>query len=421
MITLTPDQENAAAEFAAFMISDNEQCMAITGWAGCGKTSLVKHLLHDIKSKQKLMNLLVGKSSTKNLDIYITAPTNPASKVVGAMTGYESKTIQSLLGLTVKNDFKTGATSLVRSKNYTRFTDSLIIVDEGSFIGPALLKEILASTKGCKVLFVMDPYQLAPPKEKVIAVDAMKMRKVALTTINRNPGPIATLAGLYREAVQTGKFPKLVPNGKEIIHATGPEFQQLIEEEYVRPYRGDMDARIVAWTNAKVHQYNAHIRQLHGYTEDICVGERMVTNQPIMAHGDQMLVPTDTVVEVTYVGEPTTAHGVPGRKVYLEGISNHVFVPTNKQLVANKLKEVAQKKDWHTYFEIKNNWADIRPVYASTTHKAQGATLGRVFVDLGDIGRNNDPEEVARLLYVAMSRPTDQVVLYGQLPAKYGG
>ena len=38
-----------------------------------------------------------------------------------------------------------------------------------------------------------------------------------------------------------------------------------------------------------------------------------------------------------------------------------------------------------------------------------------------DIGRNNRPNEVARLLYVAVSRASHKVVLYGELPDKYLG
>jgi len=420
MITLTPDQQVAADEFAAFMISDNEQCMAITGWSGCGKTTLVEYLLKDVSSKQQLMNLLVGRSSSRDLDIYVTAPTNTASKVIGEMTGYEPKTIQSLLGLTVKNDYRTGKTSLVRSKNYKKYTNSLIMIDEGSFIGPDLLKETLQSTKGCKVLFVMDPYQLAPPKEKDIAVDSMKMRRAALTTINRNPGPIAVLAGQYREAVKTGIFPKLAANGKEIIHADGAGFKQLIEDEFLRPNRADNSGRILAWTNARVIEYNDHVRSIRGLPPQISVGEHMVTNQPIMK-ADQILVQTDTIVEITEVYHGVTRNDVPGTLVRTSHSDHRVFVPKDKTQVAAKLRQLAQAKEWGDYFEIKNEWADLRPTFSSTVHKAQGATVGTVFVDLSDIGRNNDAEEVARLLYVAISRAAKQVVLYGQLPTKYGG
>ncbi len=65
--------------------------------------------------------------------------------------------------------------------------------------------------------------------------------------------------------------------------------------------------------------------------------------------------------------------------------------------------------------------ADLRPGYASTVHKAQGASVDDVYIDLSDVGTNGNSEEVARLLYVAISRARKNVYLYGNLPEVYGG
>ena len=68
-----------------------------------------------------------------------------------------------------------------------------------------------------------------------------------------------------------------------------------------------------------------------------------------------------------------------------------------------------------TYFYLKNNFADLRIAYAGTAHKSQGSTYHTVYIDLSDLRVCRDPQELARLLYVAVSRATTRVVFYGSL------
>jgi len=86
-----------------------------------------------------------------------------------------------------------------------------------------------------------------------------------------------------------------------------------------------------------------------------------------------------------------------------------------------KLKVLSKQKDWHNYYTVKEFFADLRPPHASTVHKSQGSTYKKVFIDLVDIGANHVSEEVARMLYVAITRASEEVILYGDLPYKYQG
>ena len=61
----------------------------------------------------------------------------------------------------------------------------------------------------------------------------------------------------------------------------------------------------------------------------------------------------------------------------------------------------------------------MRPIYASTVHKSQGSTYREVFVDLNNITKNNNWREVARLVYVAITRASENVHLYGELKTTY--
>ena len=72
-------------------------------------------------------------------------------------------------------------------------------------------------------------------------------------------------------------------------------------------------------------------------------------------------------------------------------------------------------------YQLQETIGDLRPLFSSTIHKSQGSTFEKVFVNLNDIGACPDWETVARLLYVAITRASQEVYLYGDLPPKYRG
>lgn len=65
--------------------------------------------------------------------------------------------------------------------------------------------------------------------------------------------------------------------------------------------------------------------------------------------------------------------------------------------------------------EIANSWIDLRAAYACTINKSQGSTYDKVFIDLDDIRKCNSGEQIARMLYVAVSRARFHVYFTGDL------
>lgn len=62
---------------------------------------------------------------------------------------------------------------------------------------------------------------------------------------------------------------------------------------------------------------------------------------------------------------------------------------------------------WGRYYGVKARFADLRGPYSSTIHKAQGRSLKDALIDARDLLRSGvDPADAARLLYVALTRPT---------------
>ena len=75
--------------------------------------------------------------------------------------------------------------------------------------------------------------------------------------------------------------------------------------------------------------------------------------------------------------------------------------------------------DFENYHIAKELFADLRPSHACTVHKSQGSTYKTVYIDLGDIGSCYEANAVARMLNTAISRASERLVLFGELPLKY--
>jgi exodeoxyribonuclease V len=58
---------------------------------------------------------------------------------------------------------------------------------------------------------------------------------------------------------------------------------------------------------------------------------------------------------------------------------------------------------------LKDFFCDIKHSYAMTIHKSQGSTFKKVFIDLNDVSTIKDPVLFNQCLYVAITRPSDEL------------
>jgi energy-coupling factor transporter ATP-binding protein EcfA2 len=434
-ITLTKDQEKANNAFLDFMAND-DNFFVIQGAAGTGKSTLIKHLLETFYSRYKSYCLLLQKD-VKEFDIKVTATTNKAVSVVNDFIGQvnsgqkvsEIKTIFSLLGLQVENNRDTGKTSLTfnnKSTSLTELTTSgltpLVFIDEASFIGQDLheiIVQILKEQVNGKIVYIGDKYQLAPVGQTFSAMDAMTCKRAELNQIVRNDGHILNTGTQFRHTVETGQFNPIIYNGVDVKHVKGPEFERLVNASFTKPGWDPSVSKILAWTNEKVQAYNAHVRTVLGYPEMFQVGETVVTNEYIKGT-TKYSKSVDSEVVITKLDKLTHKmyDAVEGYMVELD--NRHVgFMPMNYADAKKLMRKFAKEKNWKAYFEVKESWLDLRAVYASSIHKSQGSTYDTVFLDLPDIGKNWNAADVARLMYVGVTRAAKQVICYGYLPDKY--
>lgn len=90
-------------------------------------------------------------------------------------------------------------------------------------------------------------------------------------------------------------------------------------------------------------------------------------------------------------------------------------MPNSRQAKQDRLKQARADEDFHLVEEMESRWIDLRAAYACTINKAQGSTYDKVFIDLDDIRRCNSGNQIARMLYVAVSRARHQVIFTGDL------
>lgn len=409
-ITLSPGQSAALDAFMSFLLDPDQPVFVLAGYAGTGKSTLVKHLLDSIPSIMKTIHMVNPKFT--NMSVEVTATTNKAADVLGRMTGYPVTTIHSFLGLSVHKDYTTGQTTLV-DRQRKEFHNTLVFIDEASFIDSKLLETICIKLMKCKIVFIGDPAQLTPVKATHTPVFNAKFPTASLTEVMRQAAgnPIIALATKFRETVNTGKFFQFTPDNVAIKWLNTEDFKAEVDKEFLDPTWNYNRSKILAWTNKRVQQYNQYVAEQVKTTAEFQEGDFCVNNQHISIGNFRLA--TDEIVFISRLLGKTTIHGITGTNVEV----NHqvtVFVPDSWKEVKKKILMWRELQEY-TLIAMADKWADLRAMYACTVNKSQGSTFDKVFIDLSDIAKCNNGNTIARMLYVAITRARHEVILTGDI------
>lgn len=425
---LNKGQEAVAREFFDFLNNPDASEFNISGPGGTGKTFLMSHLIDDTMPAYMETCSLMGTKPLYN-EVVMTATTNKAAEVLAQATGRPTSTYHSFQGLIVKNDFSTGESNVVPSKSFAIKKNKIIFVDEASMIDKQLLRYAREGTHQCKLVFVGDASQLLPVKENKSPVYAGNIPTHYLTEQMRTDKPeLKALHQQLRDTVNgvTGFLPiKCIPGIIDWVQ--GEEMEKLVTEHFVDNH---LDCRIVGYTNDQVINYNNYIREANGYKGEYCVGENLVSNSAVRLGAEDRLS-IEQEVSIIDQDSSTRLVRVTG-DIELEvrdstldlgygGIISEVPVPTDPEYFNRLVKWLGKDKNWEPYFRMKETIPDLRATHACTVHKSQGSTYETIFIDANDLSSCRQPDMVARLLYVAVSRARTRVVFYGDLAKKFGG
>lgn len=422
---LTADQQKAADDFLQFLLDPNENEFSIEGFSGCGKTYLTSYLIDLAYAQSDLLQVVM--ETNHEVEITLTALTHKAATAIKEATGMEATTIHSYLGLTVYDDYRSGKSRLRKTSNYEVHQNVVLFIDEASMADQQLLDMIRESTMKCKVVYILDPKQLLPVFSPDCPVETAVKNKAKLAQIVRQQAGsyIAQLGAQLRDTIDGAAFPDLTKQTANVSRLSGKDFQQAIDAAYKDPDYDPANTKILAWSNNRVNQYNNYVRSLFYSDKLYHPGENLITNT-IIKKNERVIYPNECMVSVISAVEDEV-EGVKGQRISvssrytMKGATGpqSLFVPYNWAEATRLIKAAKKAEDWFLFYQLKETFCDVRPSYASTVHKSQGSTFDTVFIDLEDIGRNNKREEVARLLYVAITRARNNVYFYGDLPEKY--
>jgi hypothetical protein len=434
-IILSPSQDKACIAFRKFIFDDKKREFLLSGFAGAGKSFLVKFLVDVTADEYRLVRLINPKAIRYRF--HFTATTN---KAAGVLTGLNRKekamTIHKTLGLVVQKNYETGASTLKAARRGEDLSQTILVVDEASMVNRellAIIRKVAFSYPNCKILYVGDKYQLPPVQEDPCSLFDSLDERYFLTEIQRQAAdsPIISFAHHYREILDDPEkpWPAIPHDGENIFHYNSrTAFDKAILDAFQTAEKSpDIDVanlKVISWSNDRVRSYSKKIREFLGYDGDFCVGETVASNSAIKHPFEStMLAATDSYWTIDNIRD-AIEDDIPGYRLTLiphdhEYEPFHIFQPKSWGKANALKKKYAGEKKWRDFFKIEETWADMRPIYAQTVHKSQGSTYDEVFIDVSDIARNNKFEEIARLMYVAITRARFRVHILGQLPERY--
>lgn len=431
MSDLNADQKAASDAFLDFMLSDATYA-AITGPAGTGKTFLMNFLSnHGLKMYEDACTLMDEKP--KQYQVSFTATTNKAAEVLSTSLGKTVGTIHSFLGLKIKPNFSTGKTDLIKGNTFKIRYDRIVFIDESSTVDKALLAYIEEAFVDSKIIFVGDHAQMAPVHENIspcfFVVEPEHYYNLTTPVRNAETPALMALCQQLRDTVETGIFKPIEPVDGVIEYLSPALMEQGLSIIFTDK---DPSCRVLNYTNERVKDYNTHIRQdVRKLPDHLTIGEAVVVGQAY-AYG-KLQFSVEQQLTVSYVG-PEQDYAFP----YLDrplkackiGFGTQgppepdspfygALVCTEPQALKYHLGQLKSKKDWRSFYELKDRFLDIRDKAACTVYKSQGSTYDFAFIDIGNIGTSFDAQQVARMLYVAVSRAKYRIYLYGELPSRY--
>ena len=399
-------------QFISDKFKNGEKIVVLQGSAGTGKTFLLQEVVKEIL-------YLYGKGL-----VAISAPTHKALSVLKEKINIQHSklsfdTVHSLLKMKRCVDEETGEEYFApsfSSQNLPLKNIKYLIVDEVSMVDSYLLSLILKYGTELQILFIGDTKQLPPVKESTSPVFDKGYPTFTLTEIVRQSvdNPIIKLSNDFKN-ILNNKLPDF-KEGKGYVFTD--EYSRIIE----RLSTGDLI--YLAYTNEKVDKVNYDVRtRLFKSNCDVQEGETIVLQKP---YGEdfknnetlkiQNVVAAEKIIPFKYKKKTKeftfdililTTHK--GKIEILQNKEKYNWLNAKKEI-----KKLATKKEitWKDYVNFTDIFADFKFGYAMSVHKSQGSTFRNVVMDLKNIELNRNREERNKLIYTAITRASDLVVIY---------
>ena len=420
-MNLTPHQYEVYNQIIESL--KTESVILLQGSAGTGKTFLVKTLVENLP--------------VPNDRILISAPTHKALSVIREKVGnceYKYNTVSSamymkrIIGKDGEIYFKPDFDPKYPPLNKI----SYFIIDEASMINKETLEYILehAAKQMCKVILIGDNKQINPVNEEDSVVFTKGFTTFTLTEVVRQAdgNPIIHLSNNLN----------LIPSYQESRNDLGGYVYTDNKDKIIETLasvNGKNSLKYLSWTNSDVDAVNKKVRQkVYGDNPaKIEIGETIVLNAPYgNYYTNQELLVEKLIIDIkkfyygkeeedfvelkyyniNYISYVDWGDSVP--KIRDGVLVLHEDSEAKFKAVLNILKTKCKNKElnWTEYYNFAEKFADFKYNHALSIHKSQGSTYQQVIVNIGNIELNKNEKEKKRLLYTAITRASELVILF---------
>ncbi len=445
-------QRQLFTKLSAFILGKNsDQIFVIKGYAGTGKTTIVRSLVQSLPAVN-------GKT-------VLLAPTGRAAKVLSNYTKKQAYTIhKKIYYRKPEND---GGLAFTLQQNL--HTDTIFVVDEASMIsssgglndngffgGGSLLDDLIRyvfSGTNCKLIFIGDTAQLPPVGLDVspaldidflkasyyFQVDWLELTEVVRQTENSG---ILTNATAIRNQINEDRNSKpnfILNSFKDIVRLGGDELEDALNDAYNK--YGAEDTMVISRSNKRANIFNQQIRaRIRWQENELSSGDYMMvvknnyfwlpeeSKAGFIANGD--------IIQLMSIGKIQEMHGFRFADVRMRMIDYPDEPELETRLLLDTIMSespaLSQTENKRLYESVSADYGDIADKrlrlkkvkedgffnalqvkfsYAVTCHKAQGGQWPCVFVEQGYLTDEMINTEYLRWLYTAVSRASEKLYL----------
>ena len=372
-IKLSVDQAEALKEMLAWVDDPKRQVMTFGGYAGSGKSTLIREFVNRVGAQR----------------VQVASYTGKAVSVLRSKGLVQARTLHNLLYRPVGEDDETGDV-IFQAKS--RIDGDLVVVDEASMVNDRLHRDLLSVA--AKVLYVGDHGQLEPIGGNP---GLMKNPDIRLEKIHRQAAssPILPFAHALREGVEPLSYVPLCLGCQDLGRKGAcPEHGASMRVDNRWPQDlHKYDAVIVA-KNAYRRYLNNHIREMRKFEGPIpCPGEILIC----LANNKDLGIFNGLQIEVIHFTKTSDLQGLVTFQEETSGIMRHVPL---------WLPQLGSTEQYQRDGDIWQNYGLFDWGYALTAHKSQGSQWKRGCVIEKDMPHNWN---LPRWRYTAATRFSEEL------------
>jgi len=355
-MNLTNEQNIALKRIISFLENDSEEIFILKGYAGTGKTFLIKAIVEYLNSADR--------------NFLLAAPTGRAARILEEKTGYKTFTIHSLIYSLSEHDMGDSETNnevvwKFNIKNNDDDISTVYIIDEASMISDAengneeflrfgsgkllsdlfnyigYLSDVKIPELNRKTIFIGDYAQLPPITSTfspALNTDFLKREynlkgnEYNLTKVirqNENSGILENATNI-RKGIEEKKFNKLlITENKDVT---------VIDNPYQEEENNNEDKILITYSNKTALDYNLIIHNKLFNQNDIAEGDKLI----VVANNYKHHLMNGDIVKIVSIDNEKESYPVflKGRDKKIELHFRKITIKTIPELENNSTQEV---------------------------------------------------------------------------------